>query len=79
MIVKRGMRRQLNNKGMSLVEIIIAMTILYNIVSFINTQFLYRTPLIISSVSSVVLAIYCCIKEIMTDIHELIPTFCFKI
>ena len=28
MIVKRGMRRQLNNKGMSLVEIIIAMTIL---------------------------------------------------
>ena len=38
------------NLFISVILFIIAMTILYNTVSFINTQFLYRTPLIISTI-----------------------------
>ena len=48
---------------------IIAGTILYNIVSFITTQFLYHTPLIISASLLVSLAIYCSVKEINVISH----------
>ena len=53
----------------SLILFTITMTILYNIVSFINTQFLYRTPLIISIILLVTLSIYCSIKEINVISH----------
>lgn len=57
------------NSFISIILFIIAMTILYNIVSFINTQFLYRTPIIISIILLVALAIYCSIKEINVISH----------
>ena len=57
------------NLFISIILFIIAMTILYNIVSFINTQFLYRTPIIISTILLVSLAIYATTKEINVISH----------
>ena len=57
------------NIFISIILFIIAMTILYNIVSFINTQFLYQTPIIISTILLVSLAIYASIKEINVISH----------
>lgn len=57
------------NIFISIILFIIAMTILYNITSFITTQFLYRTPLIISAILLVVLAVYCSAKEINVISH----------
>jgi len=57
------------NAFISIIFFIIAMTILYNIVGFINTQFLYRTPIIISTILLVSLAIYASIKEINVIAH----------
>ena len=53
----------------SLILFILAITILNNIVSFITTQFLYRTPILISSTLLVALAVYCSIKEINVISH----------
>lgn len=57
------------NIFISIILFIIAMTILYNIISFITTQFLYRTPLIISAILLISLAIYCSTKEINVICH----------
>ena len=57
------------NYLLSIILFIIAITILYNIVGFITTQFLYRTPIIISSTLLVLLAVYCSIKEINVISH----------
>ena len=57
------------NLFISIILFIIALTILYNIVSFITTQFLYRTPLIITSILLVTLSVYCSTKEINVFSH----------
>ena len=57
------------NIFISLILLVIAITILYNIVSFINTQFLYRTPIIISATLLIFLVIYCSTKEINVICH----------
>ena len=48
---------------------VIGLTLLYNIVSFISTQFLYRTPIIISAIIFIVLVIYGSVKEINVIMH----------
>ena len=57
------------NLFISIILFIIAMTILYNTVSFINTQFLYRTPIIISTILLIALSVYCSTKEINVISH----------
>ena len=57
------------NIFISIILLLIAITILYNIVSFINTQFLYRTPIIISATLLIILVIYCTTKEINVICH----------
>ena len=48
----------------SLILFITGITILYNVSSFTTTQFLYRTPIMVSSILLVTLATYNSIKEI---------------
>lgn len=48
---------------------IIASTILYNIINFITTQFLYHTPIIVSSILIIILSIYCANKNINVIAH----------
>ena len=57
------------NLFLSIILLIIALTVLYNIISFITTQFLYRTPLIITSILLVSLSVYCSTKEINVISH----------
>ena len=57
------------NIFISLILFVIATTILYNITSFITTQFLYRTPMIITSILLIILCIYCSTKEINVIAH----------
>lgn len=57
------------NIFISTILFIIALTLLYNIVSFITTQFLYRTPMIITSTLLIILIIYCGTKEINVIAH----------
>ena len=57
------------NIFISIILLIIAITILYNIVVFINSQFLYRTPIIISAILLILLSIYCTTKEINVICH----------
>lgn len=53
----------------SIILFIIGLTLVYNIVSFISTQFLYRTPIIISTIIFIMLVIYGSIKEINVICH----------
>ena len=57
------------NLIISLILFIIAITILYNVTSFITTQFLYHTPMLITSILLVALATYATIKEINVICH----------
>ena len=57
------------NIFISLILFIIAVTILYNVTSFITTQFLYRTPMLITSILLIMLCIYCSTKEINVIAH----------
>ena len=57
------------NIFISIILFIVALTILYNITSFITTQFLYRTPIIITATLLLILSIYCSIKEINVIAH----------
>ena len=57
------------NIFISIILFIIALTILYNIVGFITTQFLYRTPMLITSTLLIVLVVYCGTKEINVIAH----------
>ena len=60
---------ELINIFISIILFVIAITILYNIVSFITTQFLYRTPIIISAIILLSLSVYCSTKEINVIAH----------
>lgn len=60
---------QIINIFISLLLLIIGITLLYNITSFITTQFLYRTPMIISASILIILVIYCTTKEINVISH----------
>lgn len=53
----------------SLVLFTIAITLLYNVVSFITTQFLYHTPMLISAILLIALATYAAIKGINVISH----------
>ncbi len=53
----------------SIIFFIIAITLLYNISSFINTQFLYHTPILITMSLLIILSIYCATKEINIIAH----------
>ncbi len=57
------------NAIISLIFLTIAITLLYNSVSFISSEFLYRTPIIISALLLVSLIIYANIKEINVISH----------
>ena len=57
------------NVFISFILFIIAITLLYNIVSFIATQFLYRTPVMISAIIFILLVIYGSTKEINVITH----------
>ena len=52
------------NNILSVILVIISITILYNINNFILSQFLYRTPFIVSSVLLMLVIIYCVNKGI---------------
>jgi len=53
----------------SFILFVIAITILYNLISFITTQFLYHTPMLISAILLVALATYAATKEINVISH----------
>ena len=57
------------NLTISLILFIIAVTLLYNVTSFITTQFLYHTPMLITSLLLVALSIYATSKEINVISH----------
>lgn len=57
------------NTFISIVLFMLAITILYNVTSFITTQFLYRTPMLITSTLLILLCVYCSIKEINVIAH----------
>lgn len=57
------------NLIISFILFIIAITILYNVTSFITTQFLYHTPMLITSILLVALATYATTKEINVISH----------
>ena len=57
------------NLIISFILFIIAITILYNVTSFITTQFLYHTPMLITSILLVTLATYATTKEINVISH----------
>ena len=57
------------NLIISLVLFIIAITLLYNVTNFITTQFLYHTPMLITSISLVALATYATTKKINVISH----------
>lgn len=57
------------NIFISLILLIIGITLLYNVTSFTTTQFLFRTPLLISSILLILLVIYNVNKEISVISH----------
>lgn len=57
------------NTIICIISFIIAATCLYNIINFITTQFLYHTPIIISSILLTSLAVYCANKKINVISH----------
>ena len=57
------------NIMISLIIFIIAITILYNVTSFINTQFLYHTPIFLTSLLLIALSIYATSKGINVISH----------
>lgn len=61
----------------SLIIFIIGLTILYNTTSFITTQFMYRTPITITSIILIIIVIYCVNKEInvITHVSLILVTF----
>ena len=67
------------NTIISSIFFIIAITLLYNIISFIGSEFLYRTPLTISAILLVTIIIYACLKEInvITHISFILISLCF--
>ena len=57
------------NITISFILFIIAITLIYNVISFITTQFLYHTPMLISSILLISLAAYAATKEINVISH----------
>ena len=53
----------------SMIFLIIAITILYNVTSFINTQFLYHTPMFITLLLLIALSVYATTKDINVITH----------
>lgn len=63
----------------SIILFTIALTILYNTTSFITTQFMYRTPIIIISIVLIIIIIYCVNKEINVIAHVSLLLITFNI
>lgn len=57
------------NISISIIYLTIAITLLYNVTSFINTQFLYHTPMFLTSFLLITLAIYGTSKGINVISH----------
>ena len=57
------------NTFIALILLFIAATLLYNIITFISHEFLYRTPIIVSAILLVAISIYASIKEINVITH----------
>ena len=53
----------------SLIFLVIVITILYNVTSFVNTQFLYHTPIFLTSLLLITLSVYATIKGINVISH----------
>lgn len=53
----------------SIILFIIGITILYNITNFITTQYIYHTPILLTSLFLILVSIYCSIKEINVICH----------
>ena len=53
----------------SIILFIISITILYNITNFITTQYIYHTPMFLTSLFLISICIYCSIKEINVICH----------
>lgn len=67
------------NYIISIILFIIAITILYNIINFINTQYLYHTPMLLTSIVFIILIIYCSTKEINVISHISLILISFNI
>ena len=53
----------------SIILFIIGLTILYNITNFITTQYIYHTPIFLTSLIFILVIIYCSTKEINVICH----------
>ncbi len=67
------------NISFMVILFVIGLTILYNTTSFITTQFLYRTPIIISAIIFLLIIIYCVNKEINVIAHVSLILITFNI
>ena len=63
----------------SIILFMIGITILYNIISFITTQYIYHTPMLLTSIVFILVIIYCSTKEINVICHISIILMTFNI
>lgn len=67
------------NTLISIILFIIGITILYNIVNFITTQYIYHTPILLTSLIFMLVIIYCSTKEINVICHISLILITFNI